>query len=73
MSDQDEFDGDACVVLPKNYLNSAEAVADIYEDQLSEAATHFEADPFRLTPRFVRTSIVAALVWALSSIWTVCL
>ena len=23
MSDQDEFDGDGCVVLPKNYLNLA--------------------------------------------------
>jgi hypothetical protein len=73
MSDQDDFDGDACVVLPKNYLNSAEAVADIYEDELSEAATHFKSDPFRLTPRFVKTSLMTALVWGLSSIWTVCI
>jgi hypothetical protein len=71
MSDQDEFSGDACVVLPKNYLDSAEAVAEIYEDELSEAATNFDVDLMR-GPRFFKGTLLVTLLWALSGIWTVC-
>lgn len=71
MSETDEFDGDACVVLPKNYLNSAEAVADIYEDELSAAATNFRVDLLG-APRFFKGTLLAALIWAASAIWTVC-
>jgi len=70
MTDQDEFNGDACIVLPKDYLNSAEAVAEIYEEQLSEAATSFDVDQFR--PRFFRGTILVGLIWALPAIWSVC-
>jgi hypothetical protein len=73
MSDQDEFDGDACVVLPKNYMNSAEAVAEIYEDELSEAASSFEVDQFPLGRGFWKGSFLVPVLWAMSSIWTVCL
>ena len=71
MSDQDDFDGDACLVLPKNYLDSAEAVAEIYEEQLSEAATSFEVDQLARVS-FFKGTLQAVLLWALSSIWTVC-
>lgn len=73
MSDQDEFDGDACVVLPKNYLSSAEAVAEIYEDELSEAASNFEVDQFRLGPGFWKGTLLVPALWAIPSIWTVCI
>jgi hypothetical protein len=73
MSDTDEFDGDACVVLPKNYLNSAEAVAEIYEDELAEAATSFDVDHLKGGPRFLKGTLLAPLLWALPSIWSVCL
>lgn len=72
MSDQDEFDGDACLVLPKNYLDSAEAVAEIYEEQLSEAATSFEVEQLARVS-FFKGTLQVVLLWALSSIWTVCL
>jgi hypothetical protein len=72
MSDQDEFDGDACIVLPKNYLSSPEAVAEIYEEELTEAASNFEVDQFRLTPNFLQGTLLVPLVWALSGIWSVC-
>ena len=72
MSEQDGFDGDACIVLPKDYLNSAEAVADIFEDELSEAATSFEVDLMQHKPRFLKGSLLAPLLWALSGIFTVC-
>ena len=71
MSEKDEFDGDACVVLPKNYLSSAEAVAEIYEDELSEAAASLEVD--NLGPRFLKGTLLVPVLWALSSIWTVCI
>jgi hypothetical protein len=72
MSDQDDFDGDACIVLPKDYLSSAEAVSEILEDELTEAATSFEVDLMRHGPRFLKGSILVPFLWALSGIWTVC-
>ena len=72
MSQEDEFDGDACVVLPKNYLNSAEAVAEIYEEELTEAATSFEVDHLS-RPAFLKGSLLVALLWVLPSVWSVCL
>jgi hypothetical protein len=71
MSDQDEFDGDACVVLPKNYLNSAEAVAEIYQDQLSAAAGTFDVDQLS-RPGFFKGSLLVAGLWALSGVFSVC-
>ena len=71
MSDQDEYSGDECVVLPKNYLNSAEAVAEIYEDELSAAAVNFEVDQLS-RPRFFKGTLLVIAIWALSAIWTVC-
>lgn len=73
MSEKDEFDGDACVVLPKNYLNSAEAVAEIYEDQLKKAATSFEVDNMRSGPGFLKGALLVPLLWGLPAIWTVCI
>ena len=72
MSDQHEFSGDQCVVLPKNYLDSAEAVAEIYAAELSAAATNFRVDEMS-RPRFFRGMLMAVLLWGLSGIWTVCL
>ena len=71
MSDQDDFSGDQCMVLPKNYLNSAEAVADIYEKELSQAADNLDVDELR-GRRFLSGTLLAPIVWALSGIWTVC-
>jgi hypothetical protein len=72
MSDQDEFDGDACVVLPKNYLNSAAAVSEIYEAQLSAVATNFEVDQMS-RPGFFKGTLLATGLWLLSGVFSVCL
>lgn len=72
MSDQDEFSGDECIVLPKNYLNSAEAVSEIYEDELEDAAVNFKVDQLSRGRRFFKGTVLVPLIWALSSIWTVC-
>ena len=72
MSDQDEFNGDACIVLPKNYLNSAEAVAEIYEEELSEVATRLDVDHLR-GKSFLKGTGLVILLWAVSGALTVCL
>ncbi len=69
MADSD-FDGDRCVVLPKNYLQSPQAVSEIYEEDLAKAATNFDVDSWR--PSFFRGNLIAVLTWAVPSIWTVC-
>lgn len=71
MRDQDEYSGDQCVVLPKNYLDSAEAVAEIYEGELSAAANNFDVDEMGRTG-FLRGLLMVAVLWGLSGIWTVC-
>lgn len=73
MSERDEFDGDACVVLPKDYLNSAEAVAEIYEAELSRASTSFDVDQLRRRPRLFKASLLVALIWTVPATWSVCL
>jgi hypothetical protein len=71
MSDQDEFDGDACVVLPKNYLNSAEAVSEIHEDSLQAAALNFDVDEMS-RPGFFKGTLLVIGIWILSGFFTVC-
>jgi hypothetical protein len=71
MSDQDDFSGDQCMVLPKNYLNSAEAVAEIYEEELSLAADNLDVDELH-GHRFLSGTLLASVIWALSGVWTVC-
>lgn len=71
MSDQDEFDDDQCIVLPSNYLSSAEAVSEIYEDQLSAARNEFEIPLFRRRG-FLKGGLLAAAIWMIPGIWTVC-
>jgi hypothetical protein len=54
-------------------LSSAEAVAEIYEDELTEAASNFEVDQFRLRPGFLKGTLLVPVLWAIPSIWTVCI
>jgi hypothetical protein len=56
-------------VLPKNYLNSAEAVAEIYEDQLSAAAINFEVDQMS-RPGFFKGTLLAMGIWMLSGFFS---
>jgi hypothetical protein len=72
MSAQTEFNGDECVVLPKGYLKSAGAVSEIYDEELAKVAVNFEVDNWT-RPRFFRGTLIAALVWAIPSVWSVCL
>ena len=72
MSDQDEFDGDACVVLPKNYMSSAEAVSEIHEDSLQAAALKFDVDEMS-RPHFIKGTLLVVGIWFLSGFFNVCI
>ena len=67
-----EFDGDQCVVLPKNYLQSARAVSEIYEDQLAKVATNLEIEHLSNKRRFFSGCLSAVLLWVLPSCWMIC-
>ena len=74
LSDDDaEFSGDDCVVLPKDYLNSAEAVSEIYEEELADAASNLHVDNLGSDPGFFSGTFIAALLWMIPSTWMVCL
>jgi len=72
MSEDTEFTGDECIVLPRNYLNSAEAVADIYSEQLSAATSNFDIGQLSRRRRVFRDTVLVTILWALSGVWTVC-
>jgi hypothetical protein len=71
---RDDFSGDACVVLPPNYLQSADAASELYEEELTRIATNLEVDGLR-PPLFRHPGLQAlltALVWLGSSAFLVC-
>ena len=67
-----DFEGDRCVVLPKNYLQSAQAVSEIYEDDLAKVATNLDVDNLSKKRGFFSGCLLAALLWIVPSVWTIC-
>lgn len=71
----EDFAGDACVVLPSNFLQSADAASELYEDELARAVTNLDVDGLR-RPAFHHAgtqALAAALLWLGTSPWVVCL
>ena len=67
-----DFDGSECVVIPKNFLQSPQAVSEIYEDDLSKVATNLEVDNLSRRPGFFQGCLFASLLWALPTFWALC-
>ena len=70
--DDRDFSGDQCVILPANYLESAVAVSEIHADELAIVAGNLEIDHWSKRG-FFRGTAIAALLWAIPAVWTVCL
>ncbi len=68
-----EFNGDQCMVLPPDYLNSANAAADLYEDELARAVSDLEIPGLRPTQSFFLGTTLAMLLWVVPTVWMVCL
>lgn len=73
MSDQSEYTGNHCIVLPKDYLSSARAVSEIYDDELNEAVGDLHVDNLDPERGFFRGTLAALLIWVVPSVWMVCL
>jgi hypothetical protein len=73
MSSPTDFDGERLIVLPKDYLQSARAVSELYEEELAARVTSFEIDNLTSNPGFFRGTLLAALLWMVPSLWTVCI
>lgn len=73
MSSQTDFDGETLLVLPKDYLQSAQAASELYEEELAARASKFEVDNLTRRPNFFRGTLLATLLWLIPSIWMVCL
>lgn len=71
MSASADYTGTHKVVLPLNYMDSVEAVCDLHEDRIAEAALSLDIPELRTTmfQRLVRFAFVAALLWLIPVNW----
>lgn len=72
MASKTEFDGGQCMVLSKDYLQSAQAASEIYEDDLTEIAGSLDVDNLTRRRGFFHGTLLTASVWLLPAIWSLC-
>jgi len=68
MDSEAEYTGTHKVILPPDYMNSVEAVCDLYEDRIDEAGMNLDNIPgLRLTwsQRLFRLGLLALALWLL--------
>ncbi|MBT8444925.1 MAG: hypothetical protein HKN81_11295 [Gammaproteobacteria bacterium] len=65
MSVEAEYTGTHKVVLPLDYMNSVEAVCDLHEESIAEAALSLDIPELRTSvlQRLLKFSIAGALLW----------
>ena len=68
-----EFNGDQCLVLPADYMSSANAAAELHEDELARAVNDLEIAGLSPAQRFFQGTTLATLLWLVPTIWMVCL
>lgn len=73
MASNADYTGTHKVVLPADYMNSVEAVCELYEERIDEVGTNLDNIPgLRLTwsQRLFRFSVLALVLWLLPMIWS---
>ena len=75
MNVQAEYTGTHKVILPPDYMNSVEAVCDLHEEAIADAALSLDIPGLRTTRkrRVLRISLVALAVWLAPAFWLTCL
>lgn len=70
-----DYTGTHKVVLPVDYMNSIDAVCELYEDQIAAVGTNLDIPGLRLTltQRLLRITAGALIVWLIPAIWLTCL
>ena len=74
-ADDEEFDGDQCIILPTNYMASVDAAVELYDEDIAKSSTNFEVSglQYGFGTLVFRLLVAAALFWLLPSIWIHCL
>jgi hypothetical protein len=72
-SNDQEYSGEECIVLPKDYMNSPQAAAEIFEEELAAAVNDLHVDNLGPERGFFSGMLSAVLIWLIPSAWTVCL
>jgi hypothetical protein len=72
MATETDFDGESLIVLPKDYMHSVEAACELHEDELAARTSSLEIDNLSSKPGFFHGTLLAAALWIVPSIWTVC-
>ena len=72
MSAPTDFEGESVIVLPKDYMQSALAVSELYEEELAARANSLEVDNLTSKRGFFHGTLLATLLWMIPSVWTVC-
>jgi len=70
----EEYTGTHQIVLPKNFLQSADAAAELYEEQLSAVDRNLEVEQFRTSPaqRLAASTAVGVAIWLVPAAWMTC-
>ncbi len=75
MDAKQDYSGKHKIVLPADYMNSIDAVCDLYEDRISEIATNLDCAGLKLTvtQRLIRFASAGLVIWLIPVIWLTCL
>jgi len=70
-----DYTGTHKVVLPIGYMNSIEAVFELYEDEIAAVAANLDCPGLRLskTQRLLRFTVAGLGIWLIPVIWLTCL
>lgn len=70
-----EYTGTHKVILPPDYLNSIDAVCELYEDRITEAGASLDIPGLQLSAgqRAFRWTLAAVAIWLIPAVWLTCL
>ena len=70
MNVQAEYTGTHKVILPLNYMDSVEAVCDLHEEAISDAALSLDIPGLQTsrTRRFLRLACFALVIWLVPAV-----
>ena len=74
MGRQDNFTGTHKIVLPANFLQSADAAAELFEEQLDAVSGNLVVQQFEQGPgrRFILYTALGLVVWLAPTTWMIC-
>jgi len=70
----EEFNGDQCVVLPKNFMASVDAAVELYDEDIAKNSKSFRVNGLEYGPGrwLLRVALAAGFLWLLPSVWALC-